>query len=132
MDMQRRGAAIAETMQAAGRHDQRLAGGDDRALLADPHLGLARAHGQHLFHGVRMGRRASAGRDPLLEDAELRRAVGGRNHHAGLDARPPLFQCCVFGIVDFHGNTPFRPPDARGAAKQTLRPRAKKTALKQH
>ena len=75
--------------------------------LADPHLGLAFAHGQHLFDRMRMGRRAGAGRDPLLEDAELRRAVGGRNHHAGLDARPPLFQAVSLGSLTFTATHPF-------------------------
>ena len=53
----------------AGRHDQRLAGGDDDALLIEPHLGFAFAHGQHLLNGMKMGRRAGPGRDPLFEDA---------------------------------------------------------------
>ena len=44
---------------------------------------------QHLLDGVRMGRRAGAGRDPLLEDAELLGAVSRRNRHAGFDARSP-------------------------------------------
>ena len=75
MDVQRGDAGIAEAVEAAGRHDQRLAGGDDRPIFFQPHLGLAVAHRQHFLDGVKMRRRAVAGRDPLLEDAELRRAV---------------------------------------------------------
>lgn len=90
-------------------------------LLADPHLGPARARTVSTSpRGANKPARRRAGCDPLLEDAELHRAVG---------PKPPcgsrrLGRHCsardILGIADFHGNTPFRPPDACGAAKQTL------------
>ena len=48
-----------------------------------------------------MRRRAMAGRDPLLEDAERRGAALRRNHHAGFDARPPLLQRQSLGSMIF-------------------------------
>jgi len=56
-------------VHAFRRHDQRLAGRHGDALFVHPHFGFAVAHGQHLFHGMRMGWRTGAGCDPLFEDA---------------------------------------------------------------
>ena len=69
MNMQRDSATIVETVLPPGRHDPRLAGLHGQALLLDPDLGFAGEHGQNLFHGVEVGRRAGAWRDPLLEHA---------------------------------------------------------------
>src|SRR3954463_8430770 len=51
-------------------------------------------------------RRAVAGGDPLLEDAELDGAVERGGAHAGFHAGPPLFRRRVAGIDDLHGCAP--------------------------
>jgi hypothetical protein len=78
-------------VHAVRRHDQRLARIDGQPLPAHTHLGFAFAHGQHFLDRVRMRRRAGARRDPLFEDAQLRRTAAGLNQHAGFHAQPPLF-----------------------------------------
>ena len=55
-----------------------------------PDVGLALEHVQHLFDRVQMGRRAVARLAPLLEQAELRPAVRGRNAHARQHALAPF------------------------------------------
>jgi hypothetical protein len=52
-----------------------------------------------------MRRRAGADADPLLEDAQLRRAVARRDQHAGFDARAPMLG---WYDVDDHHYRPFR------------------------
>src|SRR3954470_6250748 len=51
-------------------------------------------------------RRAVAGGDPLLEDAELGGAVERGGAHPGFHAGPPLFRRRVAGIDDLHGCAP--------------------------
>src|SRR4051794_32887883 len=63
-----------------------------------------------------VGRRAVAGSDPLLEDAELRGAVDGGGAHAGFHAGPPLLRCDVAGVDDLHWCVP-----SVGWAKAPLR-----------
>ena len=58
--------------------------------LADPDVGLALEHVQHLFDRVQVGRRAVTRLAPLLEQAELRAAVRGRDAHAGEHALAPF------------------------------------------
>ena len=75
MNMQLRGAAIAEAVQAPRRHDQRLSRGQRHMLFVDPHVGLPFVHRQHFLYRMTVRRRADTGRDPLFENAELRGAV---------------------------------------------------------
>jgi hypothetical protein len=49
-----------------------------------------------------MGRRAVAGRDPLLEDAQLRGAIDPGDHHAGFDTGAPRLQGTICEIDDLH------------------------------
>src|ERR1700761_4195658 len=46
MNVQRAGPGMAEAMRRAGRPNRELARPDKRPRLAEPHLGLALAHGQ--------------------------------------------------------------------------------------
>ena len=51
-------------------------------------------------------RSAGAGRNPLLEHAELRGAIGGRDNHAGFDALPPVFRHRGGRIPNDHEQAP--------------------------
>jgi hypothetical protein len=48
-----------------------MAGGETRAVLADPAFGLALQHAQDLLDRMQVGGSALAGIAPLLEQAEL-------------------------------------------------------------
>src|SRR5215472_87330 len=104
MNVQDTDPCVSETMQAPRRHNQGLAGANRDSLVADPHLGLAIAHREHFLNRMRMGRRALARRDPLLEQTQLCRTVPGRNEHAGLHTLAPMLQRHVIWIVNSHGS----------------------------
>ena len=58
--------------------------------VVDPDVGLPFEHMQHFLDRVQMGRRAVPRLAPLLEHAELRRAVGRRRPHARQHAGAPF------------------------------------------
>jgi hypothetical protein len=106
VDVQRERAGIAEAVAAVRGDDQRLAGGDDGALIVHPHFGFAGDDGHHFLDRMGVRRRAGAGGDPLFEDAEVRGAAGGRDAHPGFRAGPPLFRRRVAGVDDLHECVP--------------------------
>jgi hypothetical protein len=52
-------------------------------------------------------RRTHTGRDPLLEDTQLRGAILGGDQHAGFHPLAPLLQWHIFGIIHHHRLRPF-------------------------
>src|SRR5688572_19725061 len=91
MDMKRFGAGVSEAMFPVRGNNKGLPGSQDDTLLIDPHFGLASDHSKHLLDRVPMCRGANPGLDPLFKYAKLSCAVAGRDVHAGLYSRSPLF-----------------------------------------
>src|SRR5689334_10307818 len=67
LDAQRAGADVAKAVLAAGRHDRELPRTQGGVRVADPNVGFALDHAQHLLDRMQMGRRALPRLAPLLE-----------------------------------------------------------------
>src|SRR6185437_9315301 len=106
LDAQRAGADVAEAVLAAGRHDRELPGTQGGVRVADPDIGLALDDAQHLLDRMQVGWRAVTRLAPLLEQAQLRRAVGRRHVHARAHAWAPFFLRLAVEIDDRHDSPP--------------------------
>ena len=83
MDMQRDRAGITKAVPASGRHDQRLAGSDDRALLVDPHRAPSTPPRPDAYGSARRGRthcsKMHSCAAPLTLEATRRVSTPGRH-----------------------------------------------------